>query len=1260
MSFVLTNKDGWFKSKGLSSSKIHLLLGIFLMGFLLLISLNILFESLIGNLNSQVDNERSRLMIGEMIVLDLKEVEAGFYQMATIANERGQDRIRKKIQEFVDELRSLLNLLERGGTYVRVTPLNIESLESMRRVITYHKSSADSYVLEQIDLAPKLLQMEQESEHLRNLLQRAELNRASTEDLLEHAEAVKKYLRTLPQLFLRSMENANRLLFKSHKRLETLEKDIEYQREAYRTLQIELSLVVIVVSMVLGFWISRQVQHSNERLAALTRDLELQKFAVDQHAIVSSTDVDGNILYANDKFCEISGFTQEELIGKSHRLIKSGYHDDAMYKEMWETISAGGVWHGEIKNRSKTGSYYWVAATIVPMVDEEGVPFQYISIRTDITERKSMEESITESNRFLQSLTNTMGEGVYALNREGECTFVNPKAIQLLGFNKFEILGENIHDLIHHHDKAGDWVAAEDCPILISVMQTHEYNSDDELFFTKSGKAFPVSMSATPIFKDGEIDGHVAVFQDISERKVQEYMLQQAKEQAEAANRAKSQFLANMSHEIRTPMNAIIGMTHLALQTDLTPEQHNFITKANRSAESLLGLINDILDLSKIEAGKLDIESTRFHLQAVFDDIANVLSYTAEEKGIELLFNIQGDAPAFLVGDPMRLGQVLLNLSNNALKFTEQGEVIVSVEVAERKDSEVMLHFSVKDTGIGISEDNQRKLFESFSQADASTTRRYGGTGLGLSISRRLVELMGGTIRVESREGVGSTFHVYLPFGVRSQDEMPVSSWDVEALHGCRCLIVDDSTSARIIFQTILESQAIQVESVTNVEDAVEKLANGVRYDFLLIDWRIGDADGVELVKQLRDVMGDPVPPVIMTTAHGIDNLEQRLAELEVQVSSVLGKPVLIENLIHAAANAVGKGQVSHLNRDKYDYRSILEGQHLLVVEDNPFNQEVVVSLLKHQGISVDVAVHGREALEMLETSHYDGVLMDCQMPIMDGYEATRAIRAQPRFAGLPVIAMTANVMNDDIREALETGMNDHIAKPIHVQTMLDTLVKWLSPKERLPGGEASPPTEIPAAMEIPETRHFNLARGLRGMGGDMQVYKRLLGKFIENQRNTIEDTRQAQAAGDTGRALRNLHTLKGIAGTLHAEPLGRRVIEAETALQDNPQVDLDYPSLQREMRDLVEEIEALILPGESQTPAENESDVQVGTLIRELRERLEAFDTEAEDVLLQLQNQTRDKAFSTTLRLIAKAVDQYDFEKAIGLLDEVDASAQG
>ncbi|MET0051387.1 MAG: PAS domain S-box protein [Candidatus Thiodiazotropha sp.] len=1019
MSLVFTSKQGWFKSKGLSSSKIHLLLAIFLMGFLLLILLNALFESLIGDLNSQVDNERSRLMIGEMIVLDLKEVEAGFYQMATVANERGQDRIRNKIQEYVDELRSLLNLLEYGGTYVRVTPLNIESLEAMRREITYYKPATDSYVLEQIDLSPKLLQMEQESERLRTLLQHAELNRATHEDQLEHAETIKKYLRTLPQLFLRAMENANRLLFKSQQRLEALEKDITYQQEAYRTLQIELSLSVILVSMVLGFWISRAVQHSNERLASLTRDLELQKFAVDQHAIVSSTDVDGNIIYANDKFCEISGFTQAELMGKNHRLVKSGLHDEAMYRDMWETITAGRVWHGELKNQSKHGDFYWVAATIVPMVDEEGVPFQYISIRTDITERKKMEESITESNRFLQSLTNTMGEGVYALNKEGECTFVNPKAVQLLGFSKFEILGENIHDLIHHHDQQGDWVASEDCPILLSVMQTHEYNSDDELFFTKSGKAFPVSMSATPIYKDGEVDGHVAVFQDISGRKEQERVLQQAKEQAEAANRAKSQFLANMSHEIRTPMNAIIGMTHLALQTELTPEQHNFITKANRSAESLLGLINDILDLSKIEAGKLDIESARFRLQNVFDDIANVLSYSAEEKGIELLFNIQGEAPAFLVGDAMRLGQVLLNLSNNALKFTEKGEVIVSVEVAERKPSEVVLHFSVKDTGIGISEENQRKLFESFSQADASTTRKYGGTGLGLSISRRLVELMGGNIRMDSQEGKGSTFHVYLPFEVRSQDELPVSSLDVEALHGCHCLIVDDSSSARIIFTTILESQSIVVESVSNVEDAVEKLSNGNRYDFLLIDWRIGEADGVELIKRLGDVLDRPLPPVIMTTAHGVDNLEQHLIEHEVKVSRVLGKPVLIESLIRAVAHAVGEGHTSSLKQIKRDYRTMLEGKHLLVVEDNPFNQEVVVSLLKHQGISVDVAGHGREALKMLDASVYDGILMDCQMPVMDGYEATRAIREQERFATLPVIAMTANVMNEDIREAL-------------------------------------------------------------------------------------------------------------------------------------------------------------------------------------------------------------------------------------------------
>ncbi len=1254
------NKDGRIRTKGLSSSKIYLLLTLFMTGFVLLIGLNALFESLIGNLNSQVDNERSRLMIGEMIVLDLKEVEAGFYQMATVTNERGQDRIRKKIQKFVDELRSLLNLLQQGGTYVRVTPLNIESQESMRRVITYHKATADSYVLEQIDLSPKLLQMEQESEHLRGLLQGAELNWATTEDQVAQAESVKKYLRTLPQLFLRAMENANRLLFKSQKRLGALEKDIEYQQNAYRMLRIELSLIVILVSMVLGIWISRQVQHANERLASLTRDLELQKFAVDQHAIVSATDVDGNIIYANDKFCEISGYSQKELIGQNHRLIKSGHHDSAMYQEMWATLSSGRVWHGELKNRSKHGKYYWVAATIVPMLDEQGVPFQYISIRTDITERKSMEESIIESNRFLQSLANTMGEGVYALNKEGECTFVNPKALQLLGFSQFEMLGENIHDLIHHHNGQGDQISSDDCPIQISVMQTHDFNSEDELFFTKSGKSFPVALSATPIFKDGEFDGHVAVFQDISGRKEQERVLQQAKEQAEAANRAKSQFLANMSHEIRTPMNAIIGMTHLALQTELTPEQQNFITKANRSAESLLGLINDILDLSKIEAGKLEIESTHFRLQAVFDDIANVLSYTAEERGIELLFNIQGDAPGYLTGDSMRLGQILLNLGNNALKFTQKGEVIVSVEVAERSESKVVLHFSVMDTGIGISEDNQRRLFDSFNQADASTTRRYGGTGLGLSISRRLVELMGGSIRLQSQLGKGSTFHVYLPFEIRSQDELPIAAWDVAALHGCRCLIVDDSTSARLIFQTILETQSILVESVSNVQDAEEKLSYGNPYDFLIIDWRIGDADGVELIKRMAEGLDKPLAPVIMTTAHGVDNLEQRLTELDVRVSSVLGKPVLIENLIRAAATAVGEKHSASQSKVKAEYRALLQGQHLLVVEDNLFNQEVVVSLLKHQGVSVDVAEHGRQALQMLESATYDGVLMDCQMPVMDGYETTRAIRAQDRYAELPVIAMTANVMNEDIREALDSGMNDHIAKPIHVQTLLDTLVKWLPPKKSPILGDNTPVIGGARAGEYPSTRHFDLGRGLRELGGDVRDFYRLLGRFAENQKQTIRDTRRAHAAGETGEVLRQLHTLKGIAGTLHADRFRRLLIEAEAAMQKDPQAELDFETLDRALQELIAEIESLNLPALSQDHSGGGLDEPTRSLILELRARLEAFDTEAEDVLHKLQNQTQDKALSAALRLIAKAVDQYDFEKAIGLLDEVDGAGQG
>jgi two-component system sensor histidine kinase/response regulator len=1258
---------------GIASSKIYLQLGAYLVGFILLFGLDFFFGELISNLNRQVENERSRLLIGEMIVLNLEQTESAFYQMATTTNVRGQQRIRKQLQERVDELRAMLRVLDKGGRFERLTHVNIESQESLRRVINYEKSSSHgAYVLEVIDLLPKLKEIEKEGDRLLGML--SERERLSvledSEDYLQVISEIANYLRTLPQLFVRAVENANRLFLKSQKLLASLEQNIVVQSNSYRVMQLVLSVMVMLLVLLIGYMILRQVQTSNRQLQELTRDLEFQKFALDQHAIVSATDTEGLITYANDRFCQISGYAREELLGKNHRVVKSDEHNEAFYEEMWKTIASGRVWNGEVKNRTKPGGYYWVSATIVPLLNDQGNPFQYICIRTDITERKKMETAVNESNRFLWSITDAMGEGVYVLNASGECVFVNAKALELLGYSKFELLGENIHDLIHHHDVEGNQVASEVCPILRSILQEHSYVSDDEIFFKRNGESFPVSVSAVPLFRDDVFDGHVAVFQDISERKQTEVALQQAKYQAEEANKAKSQFLANMSHEIRTPMNAIIGMSHLALETELTPKQFNYVDKIHRSANSLLRLINDILDFSKIEAGKLEIEESKFWLQDIFDNLANILGARAEEKGVEILFDISSDAPKALVGDAMRLNQVLLNLSNNAIKFTEHGEVVVGVSADGTGSEEGRLHFTVRDTGIGMNQEQQNRLFQSFTQADSSTTRKYGGTGLGLSISKRLVELMGGNIWVESEEGAGSTFHFTVSLKVLHGEEHVPRHTAMEELPGLKMLLIEDNDSAQQIYTDMLNSYGIEVDTISDPLTGLEKVStqckgSGCPYDLLLIDWKMPGMDGVELLEKLSLKANISLPPTVMITAYDKEDLWHAISSAGIDVKEILSKPITPSTLVDGIGVALG-GTVSYHPERKGDEKDIssairkLKGAHMLLVEDNEFNQEVAKELMGNRGISVMVAENGLEALEMLDEYEFDGVLMDCQMPVMDGYEATRKIRQDSRFENLPIIAMTANVMRDDVEMALSSGMNAHIAKPVNMSDMFKTLADWITPRNGT--GEADieeirvDSKERPSKQkqERPAVSAIDVKAAIQRIG-DEDVYFDVLQVFADGHANAVDEAQECLrvSAGDAERVM---HTLKGIAGTIGAHELQQLAARSEAVLREQDDLqELPYREEMKElMAEVLREISLLTSNGDQDNAESSGSDEDFGPLLSVLREKIDQYDVDAEDVLNRLLEKTVDSDLLDSLREIASALSQYDYEKAGQILDKI------
>ena len=1011
---------------------------------------------------------------------------------------------------------------------------------------------------------------------------------------------------------------------------------------------------------------SRQEAENNLRLAydrlkETLDELEFQKFALDQHAIVSIAAPNGKIIYANGKFSELSQYSIEELLGKDHRLLNSGYHPKEFFKQMWQTISRGDIWRGEVRNRRKDGSIYWVESTIVPFMDDQGEPLRYVSIRTDITARKMMDQQLQEQRAFYEQISETLGEGLYVQDIEGYCIYMNSEAERLLGWSREEFIGKPVHHTIHTQTADGRPLSGHDCPIMNGVLEHGSSRSDDQVFVRKDRSVFPVEVSSHAIRRNGVMDGVVVAFQDISERKKNELFIRQtqerlnlsldgsnlalwdwdlasdhvylsdrwstmmgeaalnkiltsaqlfdqahpqdrqmlidnlqsvlksqtpsysvefrvkrsngewawvhthgkvverdtkgralrmtgtnaditerkqsevaileAKEAAEQANRVKGDFLANMSHEIRTPMNGILGMTELALDTELTHEQREFLSLVKSSADSLLNIINDILDFSKIESGKMSIENIGFSLEHMLRDTMKSLAVRAHQKNLELLLHVESDVPERIIGDPGRLRQVILNLVGNAIKFTEAGEIEVSVRKCGTGTADkASLCFSVRDTGIGIPRDKFATIFESFSQADTSTTRRFGGTGLGLTISAQLIELMGSKIELDSEEGKGSTFHFTLQMEVESVD--PLAHYQQTGrVAGMSVLVADDNATNRRLLEEMLRNWKLNPTIVEGAEQALAEFERAARsgkpYPLALLDVQMPGMDGFELVERIRLHPEYVGATVMMLTSEGQRGHAARCRELG--VASYLMKPISQSELLDAIMTALGEPhQQSGTLITRHSLRETKRKLNLLLAEDNKVNQTLAIRLLEKLGHKVTVANNGLEAVQHWQAGQYDAILMDVDMPVMNGYEATENIRDHEKSSGahIPIVAMTAHAMQGAREECLSHGMDGYLTKPIDTQALWKEL-------ELLGQGKHARDNTEPSEQTLP-VADFAKVRVM--MDNSRELFEEISCLFRADAPKHMQCIKDGLTKGDQDAIHHSAHTLKGMVSIFAAD----------------------------------------------------------------------------------------------------------------------------
>ena len=879
-------------------------------------------------------------------------------------------------------------------------------------------------------------------------------------------------------------------------------------------------------------------------------------------------------------------------------------------------------------------------------------------------EAKNLE--LEKSEKKFREIFDNAFEGMFQLTADGRFLSANRSMAKILGFDSAEEL------ITFTSDTAAQYhlYPTNDCKLSDPQDPQDSIFRYEKKYKRKNGSAFWGTETVRAVRDEtGGLLYYEGSLVDVTER-IEKERAQRQQEKAEAATRAKSRFLANMSHEIRTPMNAVIGMAHLALRTKLTAQQADYIKKIKLSADALLGIINDILDFSKVEAGRLSLECIDFHLDDVLDALADLVVLKAEEKGLELIFSIAPDVPLNLVGDPLRLGQVLTNLANNAVKFTDQGEVLICAEVKEKRNKDVILCFTVTDSGIGISLEEMGRLFQSFTQADDSVTRKFGGTGLGLTICKHLVEMMGGTIRVESQPGQGSSFFFTGVFGLG--EEKPRNSLlPAVDLRGLKVLVVDDNATAAEVLVTMLSALAFEVSTVSSGEEALRIIdaaaATQEIFDLVLMDWKMPGLDGIEtsrLIKNRYDTAR--APAVLMVTAYDLE--EVKTAAMAAGINAFLTKPVNQSLLFDAVMKVFGKNGTKRKSRrlaytPDQEQLEAIRGAEVLLVEDNDINRQVAMELLTQAGLKVDTAVNGLEAVAAVAEKNYDLVLMDIQMPVLDGLEATRQIRGSEQFAHLPVVAMTAHAIAGDREKSLQAGMNDHVTKPIDPDELMGVLVQWIKPgKRQVPSPLPVRPQQKENNEKLPSFATLDAAEGLKRTGGKTRFYKKLLKDFHGDYCQAIPEMERDLAANNLENVRRAAHTIKSVAGNIGAMHLFETAANLELALNEEEPAQRAatlYPPFAEALRAVLAELNQLpeTAPAAQNAKADAPLDrAKARKLIHQLSALLEEGNSEAEDLLPLFRDTMTLPEVAAVVDTVIVQTENLDFDEALETLNRLSA----